>query len=82
VSRAKLLELLELASAGAAVDKGLVEQLQLDDVPLGARKVAEEAWHQLMHYADDGDIHSRDADYARDQMESMGWYASRLREQA
>ena len=79
MSSLELLELLRKASAGSAIDKKVVRDLELDDLPSEAKKVADKAWHHLMHYADDEDIRSRDEDYAKDQMETAGWYEEKLR---
>jgi len=79
MSSTELLELLRQASAGSTIDRDAVRDLDLNDVPTDARKVADEAWHHLMHYAVDEDIRSRDADYAKDQMETAAWHEEKLR---
>jgi hypothetical protein len=79
MSSTELLELLRQASEGSKIEKKAVRELDLNDVPPQARKVADEAWHLLMHYAEDDDIRTRDADYAKDQMETADWYEEKLR---
>ena len=74
-----LLALLREAATGASVSKKTVQELELDDVPSETKKLANQAWHHLMHYADDEDIRSRDEGYAKDQMETAGWYEEKLR---
>ncbi len=75
----KLLNFLSDAAAGASLTTHTVQEVTLDDVPPEAKKLANEAWHHLMHYATDEDIRSRDADYAKDQMELARWYEEKLR---
>ena len=79
MSGTELLALLRRAATGVSVSKKTVQELELDDVPLEMKKLANEAWHHLMHYADDEDIRSRDEDYAKDQMETASWYEEKLR---
>jgi hypothetical protein len=79
MSGRELLALLREAATGASVSKKAIQELELDDVPLEAKKLANEAWHQLMHYADDEDIRARDEDYAKDLMKTAAWYEEKLR---
>ena len=72
-------QLLERCGRRRIAHNDTVQEVTLDDVPPEAKKLANEAWHHLMHYATDEDIRSRDADYAKDQMELARWYEEKLR---